>query len=163
MKWTTDGIADGSEPYGDLVTNVETIAERAFAYRDGITSIYAPNAKIIKGGAFEYCGNLSEVSLPAAEEINGYAFRQAKKLNEIWLPNVVKVTASVFYGSFIAVVKFGKIVETINSDAFNGSSMTKDIYVPWSEGEVANAPWGATNATIHYNTVYDEDGNPITE
>ena len=27
-----------------------------------------------------------------------------------------------------------------------------DIYVPWSEGEVANAPWGAYNATIHYNS-----------
>ena len=26
-----------------------------------------------------------------------------------------------------------------------------DIYVPWSEGEVEGAPWGANNATIHYN------------
>jgi hypothetical protein len=23
--------------------------------------------------------------------------------------------------------------------------------VPWAEGAVANAPWGATNATINYN------------
>lgn len=26
-----------------------------------------------------------------------------------------------------------------------------DVYVPWAEGEVANAPWGAEDATIHYN------------
>lgn len=40
---------------------------------------------------------------------------------------------------------------TIKSGIFTGCTNLLDIYVPWSEGEVANAPWGATNATIHYN------------
>ena len=39
----------------------------------------------------------------------------------------------------------------IASTAFIGCTNLKDIYVPWSEGDVANAPWG-TNATIHYNS-----------
>lgn len=41
---------------------------------------------------------------------------------------------------------------------FNNDSLPStvtDIYVTWGEGEVADAPWGATNATIHYN--YTED------
>ena len=29
----------------------------------------------------------------------------------------------------------------------------EDIYVPWSRGAVANAPWGAEDATIQYNSV----------
>ena len=29
------------------------------------------------------------------------------------------------------------------------------INVPWSEGEVAGAPWGATGATINYNYTGD--------
>lgn len=39
----------------------------------------------------------------------------------------------------------------IDSTAFNGCTNLKTINVPWSEGAVANAPWGATNATINYN------------
>ena len=44
---------------------------------------------------------------------------------------------------------------TINSEMFETrvSQQITDIYCPWSEGEVANAPWGATNATIHYDWV----------
>ena len=42
----------------------------------------------------------------------------------------------------------------INYNAFYGCEALKDIYVPWLEGEVANAPWGAENATIHYGYRY---------
>lgn len=40
---------------------------------------------------------------------------------------------------------------TIDSTAFYNCTALKDIYVPWAEGAVAGAPWGATAATIHYN------------
>lgn len=39
----------------------------------------------------------------------------------------------------------------IDSNAFYNCSNLKTINVPWAEGEVANAPWGATKATINYN------------
>lgn len=57
-----------------------------------------------------------------------------------------------------------RILGTPNSIASNifNSAKQGDIYVPWTEGAVANAPWGATGATIHYNTVFDEDGNIIS-
>lgn len=41
---------------------------------------------------------------------------------------------------------------SIRETAFYYCSKIMHIYVPWAEGEVANAPWGATNATIHYNS-----------
>lgn len=42
----------------------------------------------------------------------------------------------------------------INYNAFYRCEALKDIYVPWLEGKVANAPWGAENATIHYGYHY---------
>lgn len=39
----------------------------------------------------------------------------------------------------------------IVADAFEGCTNLTTINVPWAEGAVANAPWGATNATINYN------------
>jgi hypothetical protein len=38
---------------------------------------------------------------------------------------------------------------SIAADAFEGCSNLTDIYCFWKEGDVANSPWGATNATIH--------------
>ena len=40
---------------------------------------------------------------------------------------------------------------TIGSTAFQNCSNLITINVPWAEGDVAGAPWGATNATINYN------------
>ena len=44
------------------------------------------------------------------------------------------------------------ITRTISMDAFQNCTGITDIYVPWQEGAVNSAPWGATNATIHYET-----------
>lgn len=40
---------------------------------------------------------------------------------------------------------------SIAATVFTGCKNLAVINVPWAEGEVANAPWGATNATINYN------------
>lgn len=44
---------------------------------------------------------------------------------------------------------------------FVGNTSITDIYVPWGEGEVPNAPWSASNATIHYNYTGEEGGNEV--
>ena len=44
--------------------------------------------------------------------------------------------------------------QSIAADAFTDNyKCCTDIFCPWAEGEVANAPWGASVATIHYNYV----------
>lgn len=56
----------------------------------------------------------------------------------------------------------GNNVTSIGSNCFTGNNNNlTDVYVPWSEGAVDNAPWGAGGATIHYDTVYDSNGEPI--
>lgn len=50
----------------------------------------------------------------------------------------------------------------LSSLAFKSCSGVTDVYVGWPEGAVSGAPWGMTNATIHYDTTFDSDGEPIT-
>lgn len=77
------------------------------------------------------------------------------------LKNVTRLDGFSFYAcnSIHTVYFYKKAV--INTATFRGAGI-RDIYVPWSEGEVAYAPWEANNATIHYDTVYDEDGNVVS-
>ena len=87
----------------------------------------------IGNGAFRNCSNLALTSLPeGVTSIGNGAFYSCTKL-----------TSLTFKGTptFIA------------SNAFNRCTNLTTINVPWAEGAVANAPWGATNATINYNYV----------
>lgn len=66
---------------------------------------------------------------------------------------VIGIGSSAFRGcSSLTSVVIGNGVTSIDSYAFSYCSRLTDIYVPWSEGEVAGAPWGADRATIHYNS-----------
>lgn len=38
-----------------------------------------------------------------------------------------------------------------HANTFSGCDALTDIYVTWEEGQYFGAPWGATNATVHYN------------
>ena len=58
---------------------------------------------------------------------------------------------TIFAYTNLQAVIFRSTPSTIKADTFSGSTDLTDIYVPWSEGEVFGAPWGATNAQIHYN------------
>lgn len=86
--------------------------------------------------AFYGCTNLALTSLPAGlKSIYNSAFQSCTGLTSI-----------TFEG------KPG----TISSSVFSRCTNLTTINVPWSEGEVANAPWGATNATINYNYIAEE-------
>ena len=65
-------------------------------------------------------------------------------------------TGNPSVASQLTTIYFKGTPVSVSSAAFPEESIT-DIYVPWSKGEVANAPWGATNAMIHYNYTYTED------
>lgn len=62
------------------------------------------------------------------------------------------VRSNMFYNcTALASVAFKSTPTTIAADAFTGCDALTAISVPWAEGAVAGAPWGATNATITYN------------
>ena len=99
-------------------------------------------------------------------------------LKTIYIPDSVTVIEGIAAAMLLELesVSIGKNVMTIDSTAFALNTNLKQvifkgtptkiaddvfafsgttdfsIYVPWAENTVADAPWGATNATIHYNT-----------
>lgn len=118
----------------ELPDGVEFIGESAFnGNAHQIIPRLPSELKTISNTAFQYCYapfTLSEI--PAkVETIGKQAFHNCTGFTEL-----------TFKGK----------PTSIYSNSFQGCTNLLNIYVPWSEGEVANAPWGATNATIHYNS-----------
>ena len=121
-----DSLALTSLPEG-LTTIGDRILERCpklalTALPAGVTSI--------GDSAFFSCPSLALTVLPEGlTTIDVYAFAQCTGLTSI-----------TFLGT----------PTTLDAKAFASCSNLKDIYVPWAEGDIAGAPWGATNATVHY-------------
>lgn len=127
-----------------LIDGLITLGMEMFTYCRSLKNIYGDltTVKTISNSCFQLCESLTEVPyMPNIDSVGSNAFI-----------NCVGLTQFNFYKTPSA---------TIQSSAFTGCTNLTDIYVPWAEGEVANAPWGAPNATIHYNTTYDANHNPI--
>ena len=181
---TFDGIADGSQPSGDITLTVTEVVAGAFRDKTAITGINAPNCTTVQNTGFIGCSGVTEISFPKLETVGNNGFTNIKATN-IVLP-AIRVTGSGAFASSAMVrhICIGEHIETIGASCMNNmlagwsvkmkgkptsiatnafpSNNAGDIYVPWSQGEVANAPWGATSATIHYDTVYDEEWNVIS-
>jgi hypothetical protein len=86
--------------------------------------------------------------------IRDYAFYRQTVLALTSLPNKVdSIGDYAFYNcTGLTSITFKGTPTTIASTVFDDCTNLKDIYVPWAEGAVANAPWGAIYATIHYDS-----------
>jgi hypothetical protein len=84
----------------------------------------------IRSYMFSDCSNLALTSLPSGlTSIGNNAFEKCTGLTSI-----------TFTGT----------PTSIGNNAFSSCTNLTTINVPWANGAVANAPWGATNATINY-------------
>ena len=115
-----------------LPSGIKSIGDHAFLRCTNLALTSLPSGLTSIGdGAFIDCTNLALTSLPSGiKSIGVYA-----------LKNCTGLTSITFTGK----------PTTISSAAFAGCTNLTTINVPWAEGEVANAPWGATNATMNYN------------
>ena len=133
-----------------------------FNLRDVILN---PSWVTLESYSFQRCVSLKNINLENITTFNRNSMEETMALEQvIFSANLLAINQRAFYRSGITSAIFLNATDnlpTIANDAFHQASQLKDIYVPWAEGEVANAPWGATNATIHYNTTYDENHNPI--
>ena len=115
---------------------------------DGLTSIEV--------NAFQNCSSLALTYLPdGLTSIKKYAFHNCSKLALASLPyGLTSIGDNAFYGcSSLRTITFKSKPDTISKSSFSSCSKLTTINVPWGEREVANAPWGATTATINYNYV----------
>lgn len=132
----------------------------------------------ISSYAFQNCSKLALTSLPSGiTKINTYAFYRCPKLALTTLPsNVTSIDANAFrycsgltqmtipsgvttLGNYsfanctgLAKVTFKGTPTSISTNAFTSCTNLKTINVPWAQGAVAGAPWGASSATINYNS-----------
>lgn len=108
----------------------------------------------IRDHAFDSCTELALTSLPSGvTSIGAYVFYNCTSLTISFIPNGV---TNIDHAAFarctgLTSITFEGTPTTIDQTAFDGCTNLTDIKVPWAEGAVANAPWGATNATITYN------------
>ena len=148
----------------EIPNTVTSIGEYAFA-KSNIYLINLPNdITEISHSAFEGCAYLGYIDLPENLEIIGYssfrdigAYHFASSEEEeisIVIPANVRIIRGDAFGdsemneSLIYKLIFKGTPSTIDSDAAAGVSY---VYVPWSEGEVANAPWGANEVIYNYS------------
>ena len=124
--YNSDGQLIDAKMYGH-----ETIRAYAFYYCPSLASTTLPSGITnIDNSAFAVCTNLALTTLPSGiTNISDYAFVECSSL--------VSLT-------------FEGTPENIGASAFADCNNLTTINVPWAKGAVANAPWGATNATIHY-------------
>lgn len=171
--------------------NIETMGTEAFASCGLKHDHLPPKLTVIPYNGFSRCAMPLTKFPDGLTTIGGAAFQYVSSImNIVELPKgLISIGAYAFYNNGFAIVSFSEVPasvqtigaqafkgacmgiigsltfkgkpESIAGDAFQGGTKVTDVYVPWAEGEVANAPWGMTNATIHYNTTFDENGNRI--
>ena len=142
---------------------IEEITKAAFSNCLALTELRLSNRlRSIGEEAFSNCQTLPKIKLPSSlKNIGEGAFSRCFKLTSVTIPENVETIETLAFVSLwkLTTVTFKGKPNSIAENAFfeMGGQITDKstlhIYVPWAEGEVANAPWGATDATIHYNSV----------
>ena len=148
--YDADGNLIGAKMYG-----YTKIRDNLFYGCTNLALIVFPNGLTSIGeNAFTGCLSLTLTSLPESlTSIGAYAFEACTNLALTSLPDGI---TSIGWGAFssctsLTSITFKGTPNSIMSSAFDGCTNLTDIKVPWAEGAVSGAPWGATNATITYN------------
>jgi hypothetical protein len=136
--------------------SIVIIGASAFSRCSNITVSALPvNLTYLGGQAFYMCAKITVSELPnQLTSLNGNVFRGCNSITSLTINAGMQTIASwaVPQCTGLQSITFLGTPTSINSSAFPSNNKLKNIYVPWAEGEVANAPWGATAATIHYNS-----------
>ena len=124
-----------------------------------LTKAIFSGATIMYGSGFlSSCPNLRTVNFQKLTNMGEGCFSQDTSLQQVDLPSIKVIGSSAFSGcTGLRTVNIGPNITTIPANAFSGTSSELVINLAVSEGAVANAPWGATNATINYDTPYAGD------
>ena len=136
-----------------LGNGITIIEDSTFNSCTNLTSITIPNSVTSIGySAFFYCSNLILDSLPnSLAYIGDYAFSGCTNLTFTNIPEGVKnICGHAFKdaGNSTNTLIFKGTPSSIDSTAFKNSNFTC-LKVPWSEGAVANEPWGLVGEIVH--------------
>lgn len=188
--YSADDLANKSKPSGAITFNTATkIYSKTFIERYGITSIDSTTVIDIETEAFKNNTGLKTVNLPELKTVTGSTggmFSGCTKLTTFIAPKLTNIQQNMFNSCSVLTSVDFRSVKTISAQgfsgcsklsrlcfprcssiavrAFNGCTSLTDIYLPNDESTYTNAPWNApSTCTIHYNTVFDENGEPVIE
>lgn len=130
-----------------LPPNLESIGQYAFEYCSNLKSITFPNTlKVIGPRAFFMSGLEGTLTIPASVEQIRVSYSVSDDPDDD-----VGVGGAFQMCSGLTEVIFKGTPTRIDTTVFANCANITSIKVPWSEGEVAGAPWAAINATVEYN------------
>lgn len=138
----------------NLPDSITEIGEYAFHLCENVEFDKFPqNITVLNPAVFAACRKAKFNSLNnKVTTIEAYAFDGCWENNIRVIPASVKSVSNSGFGNnrnISSMAILGK--PTMTSSVFSGCTNLKDIYCNFGEGDVKNAPWGATSATIHYN------------
>ena len=141
--------------FTSLPSGITSIGQYAFnnCQRLALTSLPS-GITSLPTAAFQYCPKIALTIFPSGlTSIGDYAFKQGTGLASITLPPALTTIGDYAFANCtgLETVRFTSTVSSIPNGVFSGCTKLSTIYVPWSQGQVANAPWGASNATIVYD------------
>jgi hypothetical protein len=145
------------------LAGVEEITGSAFRGWTGFRRLTIPDSvKVIGNSAFDMC-TIELLDLGnGVEFIDSYAFREGLSDSghsqvTLRIPkNVKRIEEGAFsYLPYSTTVIFEGTPEYISETAFDYAGIGVTIKVPWSEGEVANAPWGTDEFDFAISVIYN--------
>lgn len=100
---TIDGLANNTEPRGDISISVASVVNYAFYQRTAITSVNMPNTSTIGSYAFYGCSNIVSINAKNLVGVSNpnnwtHVFQSCSKLKNIALPKLRSVPNATFYG-----------------------------------------------------------------
>lgn len=156
------GIIERTAVTLTLPNNLTRVGEYAFYNFTNLalTSLSA-GVKSVGNYGFYGCKKLAITKLPDGFlTVMNYAFYGCTSITSMEFPQTLKNIAVHAFENCTGLTEVtfkAKPSGVFGSSAFKGCTNLLTINVPWEEGAVANAPWGATNATINYNYVAEEE------
>lgn len=129
-QWTSDGIADNSQPNGDIVlTTAQFIGERAFIGRLGITSVTSDSVLDIRNACFEGCTNLTSINFKNATTTNG-GFKNCSSLVEVHMPRITGITQSLFQNCTSIVTLYLPSAASVAIWGASGCTSLEELILP---------------------------------
>lgn len=160
-----------------LPKTLEKIGQKSFADCKSLRTIKFPTSRtnmVIELWAFNNCSSLESVEIPDGVDLGSNVFEGCTNLQSAVLPSTLsEFIGSLFRGCISLVsVNIPEGTKSIGADTFGNCTSLRDIRIPsavetihWygfrgcadirftidkPENSIADAPWGATNATINW-------------
>jgi hypothetical protein len=140
-----------------LPNSVTEIENGVFRNCTSLSTINLPNGLTFIGErSFQNCPSLTSINFPSGlTTIKGAAFMDCTGLTTVTLPNsITDLNSGQLFAnctSLRTVTFLGTPYNNLPWTLFSGCTALTTIRVPWQEGEIMGAPWGAPSATIIYN------------